>query len=49
MESETKDKANYLIKNIPSDLYRVFSAKVKLNGKTIREVLINFMSRYGKE
>ena len=34
----TKDEAKmstYLIKNIPQTLYRVFSAKVKLNGETV--------------
>ena len=42
-EQEKKEYSNYLINNIPNSIYRVFSAKVKLNGKTIREVLISFM------
>lgn len=47
-EQEKKEYSNYLINNIPNSIYRVFSAKVKLNGKTIREVLISFMENYGK-
>ena len=47
----TKDEAKmstYLIKNIPQTLYRVFSAKVKLNCETDRNVLIKYMEEYGK-
>ena len=44
---ETKT-STYLIKNIPQNLYRVFCAKVKLNGETVRGVLIKYMEEYGK-
>lgn len=40
--------ANYLIKNIPQNLYRIFAAKVKMNGETVRNVLIKYMEEYGK-
>ena len=48
MEEKTTNKANYLIKNIPTDTYRLFAAKVKLNGQTIRGVLLHFIASYGK-
>lgn len=48
MEEKTTNKANYLIKNIPTDTYRLFAAKVKLNGQTIRGVLLHFIANYGK-
>ena len=42
--------ANYLLKNIPQSLYRSFAAKCKMNGTTVRAVLINYMEKdvYGE-
>ena len=42
--------ANYLLKNIPQNLYRSFAAKCKMNGTTVRAVIINYMKEdvYGE-
>lgn len=47
-QNTIRKTSDYLIKNIPSDIYRVFSAKVKMNGTTVRNVLIKHMEEYGK-
>ena len=42
--------ATYLLKNIPQNLYRSFAAKCKMNGTTVRAVLIKKMEQevYGE-
>ena len=48
-KSKTEAKrANYLVKNIPQNLYRLFAAKCKMNGVTVRDVLIKYMDSYGR-
>tara|TARA_R100001443_G_scaffold110213_1_gene122012 strand:+ start:160 stop:318 length:159 start_codon:yes stop_codon:yes gene_type:complete len=38
--------SSYLLKNVPKNIYRHFAGMVKMKGKTIRQVLIEFMEDY---
>tara|TARA_Y100000004_G_C8793698_1_gene360353 strand:+ start:450 stop:599 length:150 start_codon:yes stop_codon:yes gene_type:complete len=46
MGDKLKQAQDYIIKNIPIMEYRNFAAKCKMQGKTVREVLIDFIKMY---
>ena len=47
-ENVQKLKQDYLLKNIPINVYRGFAATCKLKGQTVREALIRFMTVYNQ-
>ena len=46
MGKKLKQAQDYILKNIPLMAYRNFAAKCKMQGKTVREVLISFIKEY---
>lgn len=44
-----KKKTKRVIAEVPEDLYRKFKAKVALEGRTIRDVIVEFIKKYLKE
>ena len=45
---KSKGDASYLLTGIPIHAYRVFQSKCNLQGKKIKEVLIDFIKQYGE-
>ena len=43
-----KDSTSYLLQGIPIHAYRVFQSKCALQGKKVKEVLIEFINSYGE-
>ena len=51
MKEEIKNKkedASYLLTGIPIHAYRVFQSKCSLQGKKMKEILIDFIKNYGE-
>tara|TARA_Y100000401_G_scaffold104943_1_gene97197 strand:+ start:408 stop:560 length:153 start_codon:yes stop_codon:yes gene_type:complete len=49
MVEKKKDEGSsstYLLKNIPTNIYRHFAGLCKMKGKTVKAVLIDFMKDY---
>ena len=43
-----KEEATYLLTGVPIHAYRIFQSKCTLQGKKIKEVLIDFIKNYGE-
>lgn len=41
-----KNTAMYQLTGIPRDTWRIFSAKCKLRGKTIKETLLEYIEKF---
>jgi len=44
-----KDTKEYHLKNIEPSKYKIFQAKLKLQGKTIKETLLDFIYSYSDD
>ena len=47
-KEKKKDFTSYLLQGIPIHAYRVFQSKCTLQGKKVKEVLLEFIHNYGR-
>ena len=45
-KKDSKTTSAYLIKGIPTNVYRHFAGLCKMKGKTVKNVLIDYMKDY---
>ena len=48
LKPEKKEEASYLLAGIPIHAYRLFQSRCALQGKKIKDVLIEFIKGYGE-
>ena len=48
LKNKGKNVTTYLLQGIPIHAYRIFQSKCALQGKKMKEVLIDFIEGYGE-